>query len=231
MASQDFAGIRRASEHAAEQIVSNCKVKCFMCQEDPRQTMDLIRSMAGEAWVQKSTGWSVPPGACGLTYQDNMAVAVDRIARVDFRDLQKQVEGQMTIFFKGEMIRARSFYANPPLAPSQEVRLNCHLKVQAPSRSSLVRFMNSKSRIRDWLAALAEESAGECEEAVPMDSRSCVGGIADAELARACTAWEELAGVRGLDGVRRAVVAILCDPVPGEEELARGKEEGYRGTE
>ena len=231
VASQDFAGRRRASEHAAEQIVSNCKVKCFMCQEDPRQTMDLIRSMAGEAWVQKSTGWSVPSGAVGLAYQDNMAVAVDRIARVDFRDLQKQVEGQMTIFFKGEMIRARSFYANPPLAPSQEVRLNCHLKVQAPSRSSLVRFMNSKGRIRDWLSALAGESAGECEEAVSGERPVAMGMIADAELARAYAAWEELSQVRGLDGVRRAVVALLCDPVPGEEELARGKEEGDRGTE
>ena len=160
-----------------------------------------------------------------------MAVAVDRIARVDFRDLQKQVEGQMTIFFKGEMIRARSFYANPPLAPSQEVRLNCHLKVQAPSRSSLVRFMNSKGRIRDWLSALAGESAGECEEAVSGERPCAVGMIADAELARAYAAWEDLSGVRGLDGVRRAVVALLCDPVPGEEELARGKEEGDRGTE
>ena len=129
------------------------------------------------------------------------------------------------------MIRARSFYANPPLAPSQEVRLNCHLKVQAPSRSSLVRFMNSKGRLRDWLSALAEESAGECEEAVSGERPVAMGMIADAELARAYAAWEELSQVRGLDGVRRAVVALLCDPVPGEEELARGKEEGDRGTE
>ena len=50
--------------------------------------------------------------------------------------------------------------------------------------------------------------------------------IADAELARAYVVWKELSGVRELDSVRKGVVALLCDPVPGEEELARGKEEG-----
>ena len=156
VASQDFAGIKRASETAANQIVSNCKVKIFMCQEDPKTTMDLVSSIAGQSWVQRTTGWAVKNPSCGMQFADNLAVAGERIARVDFRDLQKQVEGQMTLFFKGELIRARSFYAAPPLKPSQEVRLISHLKMRAPSPASLRRAADARNAVKrmlqDWTA-------------------------------------------------------------------------------
>ena len=156
VASQDFAGIKRASETAANQIVSNCKVKIFMCQEDPKTTMDLVSSIAGQSWVQRTTGWAVKNPSCGMQFADNLAVAGERIARVDFRDLQKQVEGQMTLFFKGELIRARTFYAAPPLKPSQEVRLISHLKMRAPSPASLRRAADARNAVKrmlqDWTA-------------------------------------------------------------------------------
>lgn len=155
VASQDFAGIRRSSETAAEQIVSNCKVKMFMCQEDPRQTMDLVRAIAGEAWVQQTTGWSVERREAGTAFADNLAVKGEKMARVDFRDLQKQVEGQMTLFFKGEMIRAKSFYAAPPLAEGQEVRLASHLKVQAPDAEALMEHSWSSRELAGFLEGCA----------------------------------------------------------------------------
>ncbi len=90
LASQDFAGLRRSSEHAAEQIVSNTKLKGFMCTEDPRQTMDLVRALAGEAWVQKSTGWSVRGSDALPGFADNLAVGMDRLPRADFRALAEE---------------------------------------------------------------------------------------------------------------------------------------------
>ena len=211
VASQDFAGIRRASEHAAEQIVSNCKVKMFMCQEDPRQTFELIRAIAGEAWVQKSTGWSVANPARSLTYADNLAVSMEKMPRVDFRDLQKQVEGQMTIFFKGEMVRARSFYAAPPLNPWQEVRLAYHLKLQQPDRTSLSGFSTSYRQLVCFLDDLARgdwPAAG----ALSGDSPGALQGRQPEEAGEAGTAGEAEAAMDDLlESVLRVWEALEQD--------------------
>ncbi|MBQ7618157.1 MAG: TraM recognition domain-containing protein, partial [Desulfovibrio sp.] len=124
VASQDFAGIKRASAAAAEQIVSNCKTKLFMTTEDPLTTTDLVQKLAGKGYVLKSSGFSVDKQQGGQSYSDNGQVSADSLLRVDFRDLQKQVEGEVTISFKGEIIRGQTFYANPPLKGSQHLRLN-----------------------------------------------------------------------------------------------------------
>lgn len=132
VASQDFAGIKRASEAAAEQIVSNCKVKVFMTSEDPRQTYELIRSLAGEAYVLKAQGFSVDKQRNASNYSDNLSVAAEKVSRVDFRDLQQQIEGQIHVFFKGKLIRGRTFYAAPPLKHTQIVKIAYQCKVLDP---------------------------------------------------------------------------------------------------
>lgn len=137
VASQDFAGIKRASEAAAEQIVSNSKVKIFMTCEDPRQTFDLIKSLAGDAIVLQTGGFSVDKQTGRSSYYDSLSASAQRVARVDFRDLQKQVEGQIHVFFKGNLIRGKTFYANPPLKDHQFLRLNYLLKVSTPSPDAL----------------------------------------------------------------------------------------------
>lgn len=132
VASQDFAGIKRASEAAAEQIVSNCKVKIFMTSEDPRQTYELIRSLAGEAYVLKAQGFSVDKQRNTTNYSDNLSVSAEKMSRVDFRDLQQQIEGQIHVFFKGKLIRGRTFYAAPPLKHKQIVKISYQCKVLDP---------------------------------------------------------------------------------------------------
>lgn len=151
VASQDFAGIRRASEAAAEQIVSNCKVKIFMCQEDPNQTFRLIQSIAGKGLVMQSGGFS---RGAGESYADKPDASLQAMERVSFRDLQKQVEGQITAFFKGEMIRGRTFYASPPLDMNRQIRLACHLRVTEPSPDALRERLGSISALERALASL-----------------------------------------------------------------------------
>ena len=45
----------------------------------------------------------------GESYADRPDASLQELDRVSFRDLQKQVEGQITAFFKGEMVRGRTF--------------------------------------------------------------------------------------------------------------------------
>ncbi len=216
VASQDFSGIRRASETAAEQIVSNCKVKIFMCQEDPRQTMDLVRSLAGEAWVQRTTGWSARDGG-GVSFADNMAVSGERLARVDFRDLQKQVEGQMTVFFKGGLTRARCFHADPPLKPDQEVRLVSHLKLRAPDPETLWPLTSA------WLGVeelLADMSRGDFKT-------DNAGASPGPEWERVAADAARFARVPGIPRFN-TVIAALCHGLSGRAE-AEGFEEEDEG--
>ncbi len=209
VASQDFAGIRRASETAAEQIVSNCKVKMFMCQEDPRQTMDLVRSLAGEAWVQRTTGWTAKEH--GTAFVDNMAVSGERLPRVDLRDLQKQVEGQVTIFFKGSLVRARTFYAAPPLADNQQVRLASHLKVQSPDPRSLTPLSASWRELSALVAALGRGESG------PFSGRSALWPEMDKVLADS-RRFARLPGIPRFNTFIAALFHGLGDHDPGEME-------------
>lgn len=166
VASQDFAGIRRASEAAAEQIVSNCKVKIFMTSEDPRQTYDLVKALAGEATVLKTSGFSVDKQRGGVDYIDNQVVNADRVSRVDFRDLQRQIEGEMHAVFKGNLIRGKTFYAAPPLAMEQRVALSYLLKLQDPD----IKMLRAKlGDIRDLKNTLVELVRAESTAAVPID--------------------------------------------------------------
>lgn len=165
VASQDMAGIMRASEAAAEQIVSNCKVKIFMTTEDPNKTYDLIQKLAGESFVMKSSGFSIDKErSTSMNYFDNRSVSAERMSRVDFRDLQKQIEGDCTIFFKGELIRGRTFYAAPPLKDDQDVRIAYHLKCHSPN---IDRLRASYTDLKEILEGLLARAKKFCE--LPME--------------------------------------------------------------
>lgn len=122
-----------------------------MCQEDPNQTFQLIRSIAGRGLVMQSGGFS---RGSGESYADKPDASLQELDRVSFRDLQKQVEGQITAFFKGEMVRGRNFYANPPLDMNRQIRLVCHLKVRDPSPDVLRARLGSLAGLERALACL-----------------------------------------------------------------------------
>ncbi|MBQ7456490.1 MAG: TraM recognition domain-containing protein [Desulfovibrio sp.] len=156
VASQDFAGIQRASQAAAEQIVSNCKVKLFMTTEDPKQTTDLIKKLAGTGYATSTTGYERPRSSEGGTYVER-GVRPERFERVDFRDLQTQIEGDVTISFKGRIIRGRTFYANPTLHSWLRIRLAYQLQLVLPDSRELdslfgrlhTLFLAYRARIKD----------------------------------------------------------------------------------
>lgn len=192
VASQDMAGIMRASEAAAEQIVSNCKVKIFMTTEDPNKTFDLVQKLAGESFVLKSSGFSVDKdNSSSSNYFDNRSVSAERMNRVDFRDLQKQIEGDCTIFFKGELIRGRTFYASPPLEDDQDVRISYHLKCLNPDITSLRTRLGDLNAILEGFIArsinhvsmtVQEDIEGQGAPAVPKTLQDVVAVLKKARV-------------------------------------------------
>lgn len=114
VASQDYAGIKGADEKGAKQIVANTKVKLIMAMDDPEDTWELVDKIAGQVEVSVTSGYDAKNSSMG-NYRDNATVSLEKRSMVDIKDLQSQIEGEFHGFFKGQLIRGQSFYAEPPI--------------------------------------------------------------------------------------------------------------------
>ena len=118
VASQDYAGIFKADEKGAQQMVANTSIKAFMKMQDAEKTWELIRGQAGQSTVVRSSGFAVNDKS-GSTYADTMNTTVEKEDRVDLRDLQEQIEGEAHFIFSGQIVRGDMFFANPSLKRAQ----------------------------------------------------------------------------------------------------------------
>lgn len=118
VASQDYAGIIEADKKGGQQMVANTSIKIFMKMQDAEKTWELIRGLAGQVTVVRSSGFSVTDKS-GSTYADTMNTTVEKEDRVDLRDLQEQIEGEAHFIFSGQVVRGDMFYANPSLKRAQ----------------------------------------------------------------------------------------------------------------
>lgn len=118
VASQDYAGIFKADEKGAQQMVANTSIKAFMKMQDAEKTWELIRGQAGQSTVVRSSGFAVKDKS-GSTYADTMNTTVEKEDRVDLRDLQEQIEGEAHFIFSGQIVRGDMFFANPSLKRAQ----------------------------------------------------------------------------------------------------------------
>lgn len=126
-AGQDWAGFKRGSETEAGQIWGNTRIKEFMALED-YESMEMASKAVGEALVTQVSGFEKPvDDTLGLAYRDSHNAGVNNRARIDIRDLQEQIEGEMHLVTRGRVIRARAFHANVPLM--SHFRLNRFLKL------------------------------------------------------------------------------------------------------
>lgn len=117
VASQDYAGILEADQKGAQQMVANTSIKIFMKMQDAEKTWDLIRGLAGQTTVIRSTGYRVREDR-GSGYLDTQDTTVDKEDRVELRDLQ-QIEGETHFVFSGQVVRGDMFYASPSLKNAQ----------------------------------------------------------------------------------------------------------------
>ena len=119
VASQDYAGIEEADRKGAQQMVANTSIKIFMKMQDAQKTWDLVRGLAGQSTVVRTTGYSVDEKNDSTDYKDTMATTVEKEDRVELRDLQEQIEGEAHFIFSGEVVRGDMFFANPSVKKAQ----------------------------------------------------------------------------------------------------------------
>lgn len=139
-AGQDLPAFQKASKEEAASIGANTNIKICMKLEDPTETAEFFMKTAGETRVIITGGYQTKPTNLTNSYLDAQSAQVDKMNRIDLLDLREQDVGEMHIFFKSKIIRARSFFANP-VAPKY-LKLNQFIKVSLPRDEVLLNIMN-----------------------------------------------------------------------------------------
>ena len=153
---QDYAGLKHASELEAQQAVENSTIKLFGKTDTGESTFDLLKRAASEMDVASNAGSELDPN--GSNWKAQGRASYTKVARVDLQDLQRQIEGEFHVVFRGDIVRAQVFYANPPLPPKYQLRINVMMPVPWPSERE------------------ADEYAGRSDEAVHLLQSWIAGG-------------------------------------------------------
>jgi intracellular multiplication protein IcmO len=116
VASQDYAGLLEADRKGTQQIVANTTMKIFMKTDDPEKTFGLVKALTGEAPVMNTSGFELKDSSImSGNWLDNNGAAAKMRPRSEFMDLTSHIEGEAHCVFRGRLVRARMFHANPNL--------------------------------------------------------------------------------------------------------------------
>jgi len=197
--SQDWAGIKKANEAEAQQIVANTKLKFIMTTDDPNDTKQLVKSLADDDEEIRSQGFAMT----GLmNYYDNQSAQAVKASRVDSKDLSGQVEGEWHLFFKNRIIRGFGFFAGG-IPDDENAPLFVHhlLMVEKPKYTALsAQFGAIRETIDRWVRQVAEAGESAIQSSVPdyTGAEGCRPLGAVFEAARKCNEINASFGLPGL---------------------------------
>ena len=171
---QDYAGIVKADENEAEQLIANTRKKYFMILEDGGKTLQLIKSVAGAAQVAVNKGFS-RKNSWG--YTPDIDAQMQAFDRVDHMDLRRFSEGEALLFFKDSIIPINTFFHGLGKKDLiQSVLVNRMAKTELPTEgigAQLIdpAFTQLMKDIDDWRRAFNDEYATAASP-VPDDAMS-----------------------------------------------------------
>ncbi|MBB3923737.1 type IV secretory system conjugative DNA transfer family protein [Xanthomonas arboricola] len=149
-AGQDLQAFYRTSKEETLAIVSNSNIKIFGKLEDPNETYDLFEKRAGEAWVSELDSYDLNTEGYIGGYRPGTGARHSRSKRVDMQDMVEQIEGEVHILVKSDIIRARMFYAVPDKA--KHYKLNHFIKVMPHSEADIKkRLVDTPALIKSLL--------------------------------------------------------------------------------
>lgn len=134
-AGQDLPAFQKAGKEEAASIGANTNVKICMKLEDPTETWEFFNKTAGETYATSVQSFQSQAGSLTTNYMDARSATVEKRQRIDLLDLKDQREGDMHVFYRSKVIRARAFYANPK--PVKELQVNQFMMVERPNDQTL----------------------------------------------------------------------------------------------
>ena len=159
-AGQDINAMKRLNEKVFGSVQGNTNTKVVMRTEDP-DTAKIAIDAGGKTYRAHLGGYSGAPSEMGgKMYSDNMEARLEAIDRVNPRDLKDQDEGEMHIFHKDWLVRAKGFYAAPESTLNKrglKLRPNHFITVAKPNRESL----ENQQRLPDIVELLISPSFAE----------------------------------------------------------------------
>lgn len=194
-AGQDLQAFFRTSREETMSIWSNSGVKIVGKLEDPDATYDMVRKQAGQAYAAEVEGYDQDQESLIGGARSRMGVRVAQTDRITLQDLKNQVEGDIHILVKSEIIRARVFFAGPKIA--KEFRLNHFVRVLPPDIETI---RARRLDVRGLLDSL--KISPFAEQAMPADVLTVLAGIADSAPVQK---YAHLGGERGI-----AILMALC---------------------
>ncbi len=127
LAFQELSGIVARLGEKTQTLLGNANLTIAMRQQDAKRTREWIQETAGQAQVSQATSFE---GDDLGEYHDTKDVTVREVARVDWRDLQRLIEGEAIILFGGRRIYAKLFHAK--VDSQGPVRLSRPVELRPP---------------------------------------------------------------------------------------------------
>ena len=211
LAFQEVSGIMARLGEKTQTLLGNANLTVAMRQQDANRTREWIEQTAGQTLVAQAAGYR----GGDVEFYDSRHADMRQVARVDWRDLQRLIEGEAIILFAGRRIYAKLFYAK--IAKTGPARLKKPLRLPSPSAAGIAERQARIRRIREGIekgmvGAVAQERASGAAGAMVEGFSAAHAKGADGE---ACVAAAlEAGGRRALENsqgerVETAVTAMM----------------------
>ena len=122
---QEISGIWARLGEKTNSLLGNANLTIAMRQQDVSRTREWLEKTAGQAMVTQAT--SFEGGSTG-NYREGRNAEIKQVARIDWLELQRLIEGEAIIMFGGRRIYAKVFHAavdaaNRPIRRVQPIML------------------------------------------------------------------------------------------------------------
>ncbi len=145
---QEVSGIWARLGEKTASLLGNANLTIAMRQQDAQRTRDWIEKTAGQTYVTQATSFQ---GSSDGVYREAQQAEMRQVARVEWNDLQRLLEGEAIVLFGGRRIYARLFFAK--ISSDGPIRLNVPLMLSAPAREPLQARHASSSVLTDLIEA------------------------------------------------------------------------------
>ena len=145
---QEVSGIWARLGEKTASLLGNANLTIAMRQQDAQRTCDWLEKTAGQTYVTQATSFQ---GGSDGVYREAQRAEMRQVARVEWNDLQRLLEGEAIVLFGGRRIYAKLFYAK--ISSDGPIRLKVPLMLSAPAREPLQARHASSSALADLIEA------------------------------------------------------------------------------
>jgi intracellular multiplication protein IcmO len=208
IAGQDVEAMERGeNKEEVQSVLANTKTKIALAQEagSASKTFEVFEKSAGEQFVSQLSGFEARITSVGSLWRNMQTSGIERVPRLDIRELRSLDKGQGVALFMDRLIRFKSFYVfkKAKLQRKTPYRVNRFIQCMNPTLADIRPHCKSFSETlagADLLLLRLREGA-----MVPNSSSDRVVSALYHSLKRMGERAEERAKASGREGTMRVM--------------------------